>query len=614
GTDLVVRDGRLWMRGLDAPEPVDVVLRRIDADYADPLDLRSDSRLGVPGLVRAVRGGSVSVVNPLGTSVLENAGLLAHLPRLAQVVLGQDLALGSPATYWCGDDGARAHVLARLDTLVLKPIARGAGHTTVLGWTLDRMQQEELAARIAAEPGRWVGQEPVPSGTSGAAVLRTFAVAHRGSYHVMAGGLARVAPDAGQRVSSALGAVAKDVWVMSSQPYAVADPWVRSPDGSTRGGGDIGSETAGAAAPRQFLGGVSPRTAENLFWMGRYAERAGGTVRAMRAVVDRWDDFHHTPDSPGGRALAALVTALGAQPPSGPTTAGPQPDEPTTDLPDLRSLLLDRTLPGSVAWCTRRLAEAAAAVRDQLSADIWLPLASIERALADERRAVAGLRPGSVAAAEDTTGMRPVLDRMLEALLAVAGIEAESLVRDAGWRFLDAGRRLERAQTLVESLAATVTRLRGDDVDSLVLESVLIGHESIITYRRRNQARAAVATVLDLLLGDAGNPRSLAFQLDRLLDDLASIPAPAFPTDTRDRLLSDVTDLLTELDTSAVSAAVTEDGRRERLAEVLDSMRWRLRSAAEEIARVHFVHPAPSRTVGDTWDAESAALPTGGTR
>ncbi|HEY0217148.1 MAG TPA: alpha-E domain-containing protein, partial [Cellulomonas sp.] len=427
------------------------------------------------------------------------------------------------------------------------------------------------------------------------------------------GGLARVAPDAGQRVSSALGAVAKDVWVMSSQPYAVADPWVRSPGGA-QAGTEAGTEPAGALAPRQFLGGVSPRTAENLFWMGRYAERAGGTVRAMRAVVDRWDDFHHTPGSPGGRALAALVTALGVQPPSGPLSGGPASGALLPDLPDLRSLLLDRALPGSVAWCTRRLAEAAAAVRDQLSADIWLPLASIERALTEERRAVAGLRPGSAAAAEDTTGMRPVLDRMLEALLAVAGIEAESLVRDAGWRFLDAGRRLERAQALVESLAATVTRLRGDDVDSLVLESVLIGHESIITYRRRNQARAGVATVLDLLLGDPGNPRSLAFQLDRLRDDLASIPTPAFPTDTRDRLLSDVTDLLTELDTSAVSAAVTEDGRRERLAEVLDSMRWRLRSAAEEIARVHFVHPAPSRTVGDTWDAESAALPTGGTR
>lgn len=628
GSDLVVREGRVWMRGLDELEPVDVVLRRVDADFCDPLELRSDSRLGVPGLVRALRAGTVSVVNPLGSSVLENPALHAYLPRLARTVLGTDLALRAPETFWCGDPTALRHVLAHLDRLVLAPTYRGLRSGTVHGWTLDAREREELGARIAADPLSWVGQEPVADvplpgrgGAEGpgptAAVLRTFAVARRGSYQVMSGGLARVfldEADAGATATGASGgggagggprasraeprAYAKDVWVLSSEPDAVRDPWLHAEQPAQR-----------------VLTGISPRTAENMFWMGRYAERAGDQVRVLRAVVDRWDDYHRSPRSAGGRALAALLAAVGADEPASWGTDGAGTD--------LRALLLDRARPGSVASAVRRLAEASAAVRDQLSNDTWLPLASLDRALADERRLVAARdrlddarsssrTPGTRTGPAETVGMRAVLDRMLEALLAVAGIGAESMVRDLGWRFLDGGRRLERAQFLVDTLAATLTTQRSEDVDSLVLESLLIQHESVITYRRRNQAGATVATVLDLLLLDRTNPRSLGYQLDRLREDLAGVPVPVGPAghvrspEARDRLLQDLADLLTELDTATVAAAVSEEGHRDRLAEVLDSMRWRLRAVGDEIARVHFVHPAPSRSLDDAWGAGNA--------
>jgi len=435
---------------------------------------------------------------------------------------------------------------------------------------------------------------------------------------VMTGGLARVGADATRRiVSSALGAVAKDVWVLSSETTVLVDPWVSGADDAGR---------------QRVVSGISPRTAENLFWMGRYAERAGDTVRVLRTVVDRWNDYHRSPVSPGGRALAALLDAIGASAPASWTRAVPADattDAAVTDAaltdaaltdaatPDLRALLLDRARPGTVAWSVRALAEAAAAVRDQLSSDTWLPIASMERALAGERRALARTAAAAAQAAgaglwndadaDETAGMPPVLDRLLEALLAVAGIGAESMVRDAGWRFLDAGRRLERAQHVVDTLAATLVETRPVGVDELVLESVLLAHESVITYRRRNQGRASVATVLDLLLIDATNPRSLAYQLDRLREDLAAVPTTLRPRDVRDRLLQDVADVLTELDTVTLAGAVTEVGRRERLAEALESVGWRLRSAAEEIALLHFAHPVPSRTFADTWGVESSA-------
>ncbi|WP_124343012.1 circularly permuted type 2 ATP-grasp protein, partial [Cellulomonas algicola] len=316
GGDLLVREGRVWMRGLDGLERVDVLLRRVDAEWCDPLDLRAGSRLGVPGLVRAVRAGTVSLVNPLGSSVLENPALLAYLPRLARTVLDQDLLLPSAPTWWCGEDASRQHVLTNLASLVLLPTARGADGGAILGWTLGHRERADLADRIAAEPWAWVGQEPVgpagpvvdgaPVGVGSelatadgvgpadlgprAAVLRTFAVAHRSTYAVMAGGLARVAPQA--VVSSATGATAKDVWVLASSTEPVAETADETP-----------AETVVARIPAT---GISPRTAENLYWMGRYAERAEDRTRVLRVVADRWDDFHARPASAGGRALTVL--------------------------------------------------------------------------------------------------------------------------------------------------------------------------------------------------------------------------------------------------------------------------------------------------------------------
>jgi len=591
GSDLLVRDGRLWMRGLEGLEPVDVVLRRVDADWCDPLELRTGSRLGVPGLVRAVRGGNVSVVNPLGTSVLENPALLAYLPRLARAVLGQDLELASAPTWWCGEPASLQHVLGRLDELVVLPTERGAGPGVVAGWKLDAAGRDELAARIAAEPWAWTAQEatrhePQPGGTqegsTQAGMLRTYAVAHRGSYTVMAGGLARVSGS--DVVSSSSGAVAKDVWVLSSQPEAA------SPDTP----GDeavlpVDLDTLDLApAGRRAGTGISPRTAENLWWMGRYAERAEDRARVLRVVVDRWDDHHGRPRSAGGRALAVLV-------------ASAEPADERTGA-SLRALVLDARTPTSVAAALRRLGTSAATVRDQLSSDTFAPLARIDRALRSER---ARRRPGADEgldlrlddAGAATAGLRPTLDQVVEGLLAVAGIASEGLVRDVGWRFLDAGRRIERAQHVVDHLQATFAERRPASVESHVVDSVVLAHDSSITFRRRYASDAGVADVLDLLLLDRTNPRSLAFQLDRLHDDLGTVPAA-------EHLLSDVGDLLAELDPAAVTAG---DGRRDRLAEALESMAWRLRSAADEIQRVHFARPGPGRALEDPWDAADEA-------
>lgn len=574
GGDLVVDSDRLWMRSMDRLEPVDVLVRRVDAEYCDPLDLRGDSRLGVPGLLHVARQGAVSVVNPLGSGVLENAALPAFLPRISRALRGEDLALGSAETYWCGVPSMAGHVIANIERLVIKPTHRSHGTRSVLGWTLTADERADLAARITAAPHAWVGQEPVATSTAPtvadgdlearAAVLRAFAVARAEGYHVMAGALARVSPSPDAvRVASSAGAIAKDVWILSSEPYAIHDPWVQE-----------------GPAPQRLSVSISPRVAEDMYWFGRYAERAEATTRLLRAVGDRWDDFHTSGGSAGGAALTVLQEAFG------------QVATPTS----LDAALLDQARPGTVAYAIARMASAAAAVRDQLSGDTWLAISSLERALTRERsrRAMLG-GDGPPAAA--------TLARVLESLLALQGLGAESMVRDVGWFLMDVGVRLERAQFVVDTLAATLLRRRSAGVDTLVLESVLIATESVITYRRRYQTRANVPTVLDLLLLDARNPRSVRFQLDRLVADLAEVPAPGRGVAARDHLLDDVRDLLDELDTAVVAEA-DDGGTRRRLADLLDSVGWRLRELDDELTRVHFVHPVPSQWPGDeAWGA-----------
>jgi uncharacterized circularly permuted ATP-grasp superfamily protein len=194
GSDLTVRDGRVWMRTLGKLEQVDVILRRVDSTWMDALELRPGSRLGVTGLLECVRQGTVSVVNNLGSGVLENPALLPFLPELCERLLGESLRLPSVETWWCGDDKGLSHVLANLEGIVVRPISRGHGRS-VLGAALTTEQREQLVAEVKAAPHRFVGQEVLhlssaPTSEADALVrrnliLRSFAVRSGASYTAM---------------------------------------------------------------------------------------------------------------------------------------------------------------------------------------------------------------------------------------------------------------------------------------------------------------------------------------------------------------------------------------------------------------------------------------------
>jgi uncharacterized circularly permuted ATP-grasp superfamily protein/uncharacterized alpha-E superfamily protein len=598
GTDLTVRDGRVWLRSLGRLERVDVIVRRTDAGFCDPLELRPDSKLGVPGLVEAARVGGVSIVNTLGSGVLENPGLAPYLPRLAEHLLGEQLLLPSVPTWWCGDDDGRRHVLAHLDELVIKPISRGLGPTSVFPWELSRERRDDLRRRIEANPASWVGQETVelasaptltPSGLEARrTILRAFAIARNDSYTAMPGGLTRVAAANGPatgghanganargvRISNQAGAISKDTWVLASEPEKLSGFWLAA------------GPPVAAVDPEASM---SSRAAENLFWLGRYAERAETMARLLRAAHDR-RDFQVQGSNPAGteclEVLLGAITRISSTYPGfvGDGSAG----RLAAPGAELFSLVVDEDRAGTLAHAVHHLIRAARSVRDQLSPDTWLVIGTLDREIRDLRMS----DPDRPRIAQHTLG------RIMQSLLALSGLAAESMVRDPGWRFMDAGRRIERALQLAALLRTTVTVERSTATDSLLIESVLIAAESVITYRRRYRSHAQIETLLDLLVFDADNPRSLAYQLDRIAAD-----ARLMPRLDRGPRLSEPQRLVLETSTAlglADSAVLAgPDARHERveLDAFLTNILELLARTADAVDADHFDHPLPQRSL-----------------
>ncbi len=584
--DLTVRDGRVWLRSLGRLEPVDVILRRTDATFCDPLELRGDSVLGVPGLVEASRLGTVSIVNTLGSGVLENPGLLPYLPGLAEHLLGQQLLFPSVQTWWCGDAEGRRHVLAHLDRLVVKPIAAGLGATT-LPAELSSAERDDLRRRIEARPEIWVGQEHVEMASAPAlvasglearrTVLRAFAVARHDSFAAMPGGLTRVAPTGnGSRISNQTGALSKDTWVLASEPEKLSGFWLQPGPPVT------------AIDP---AGSMSSRAAENLFWIGRYAERAEAVARLLRTVHDRRNEFQHSPNPAGAECLQLLLSSLTRLTSTYPGFAGGgAADRLAAPDAELLALVVDADRPGTLAYAVDRLLTAAQAVRDQLSTDTWMVVGNLEREILGLRAAASGRQ----------IVVAHTLGQITQSLLAFSGLAGECMVRDPGWRFMDAGRRIERGMQLASLLQATVTVERGTATDSLLLESALITAESIITYRRRYRSHAQLETILDLLVFDADNPRSLAYQVDRLAEDVRQLPAPhqGARLSQSERLVLETATALRLADSAAL-AGPGPDGTRPELDDFLQRIIGLLHRTSDALDSESFVRSLPQRRMVD---------------
>lgn len=573
--DLVVREGKLWMRSLGTLKQVDVVLRRVDAEYTDPLDLRADSRLGVVGLVEAQRRGTVTVVNTLGSGILENPGLLRFLPAMADHLLSETPLLHTAPVYWAGIDSERSHLLANLPSLLVKSTV---GRKTIVGPTLSSQQQEQLADCIETAPWQWLGQElpqfsSVPTDHTGmlssAGVgMRLFTVAQRGGYAPMIGGVGYVLAS-GSAAYSLKTVAAKDVWVRPTERVradTVTLPTL-APQAKTAAG---------------TWGVSSPRVLSDLFWIGRYGERAESMARLLMVARDRFHVYRHHQNTEESECVPVLMAALGTITGTDTTSDGDQAEMIAVAPSTLWSMTVDPGRPGSLVQSVEGLALAARAVRDQMSNDTWMVLATVERALA-----LPSEPPDSLTEADPL--LATAQGHTLAGMLTLSGVAGESMVRDVGWTMMDIGKRIERSLWLTSLLQATLTVVRSAAAEQSIIESTLVACESSVIYRRRTVGKVSVTAVAELMLFDAKNPRSLLYQVERLRANLKDLPG-ASGSSRPERLVEEIGTLLRR-SVPAQLEAVSADGRRAELADLLGSVHGELRELAEIITTTQLALP-----------------------
>ncbi len=573
GDDLVVRDGALKLKTLEGLQPVDILLRRVDADFMDPLELRRDSFLGVPGLLGAMRAKRVASINHPGCGLLENRGLLPFLPVLCKELLGEELLLPSAATWWCGQERERGYVLDHLEELVIKPIQHNTAERSVYGWQCSKSELEVLRQRILSHPEGYVGQQrigfsTVPMLVGGgleprASVLRVFAAASPDGYQVMPGALARCAPQAGsQRVSMRSGGVIKDVWVLGEAPEEHRSIWIQNRE-------ERNSDW--------FTGVFTSRSAENLFWVGRYAERLTRQARLLRGMIQLEDvklDLEQDPP-PELLGMVSQLESLCDWPKEEEGT------EPRSLLERLRMLVQSEDLPGGLQWNLRSLMVAAYAVRDIWSQDSWRTLTSIESL-------------GISCRAEEVHpfSLEKELDGLLEGLYAFYGLNACGMTRESGWNMLMLGRALESGIGLCDLIHTMLLPEEGSGPDYNLMEIALRQNENLITYRRHYRTTPDLLAVLDLMLTLEINPRSLAFHLRQAAEQLHQLPPPTIPSGLDASLihLKQVRNPLLE------KTWQSEEDLFPAVRKVLDDVRQAMEQASNAVSSAYF-HHVPVRTL-----------------
>jgi uncharacterized circularly permuted ATP-grasp superfamily protein/uncharacterized alpha-E superfamily protein len=495
GADLSVHNGKAYVGTVEGARRIDILLRRVDSLSCDPVELDTNSRLGVPGLVQAVRSGEVAIANALGSGVVEAPALLGFLPALAPRLLGEPLKLSNLATWWCGQARERADVLKSLDERVIAPAfaprLSGRLDGAVHARELPPAARRKLTADIAARGLDFVGQEAVklstmPSFEDGRLVprpfaLRVFVALGPDGATVMPGGLARIAgSDDVSALSMQRGGRSADVWVLNERRTEHVSLLPRE-DG---------------VKVRRGPGQLPSRAADHLFWLGRYLERAEATLRLAKAYLTREAEAHGFGTASAAKRISGLLAAW----------AGAKPGEHTGEEIVRRSLY-EAAAPGSAPGLVGDALRAATTARDRLPPEAWRTLVQLDR----------DFRSG--------TGERDATDRAeqgLRRIAAVGGFVQENMTRGPAWCFLEIGRRIERGL-----VACRFARVFGGE-DEALLDVLLDLADSQLAYRRRYLVGLARTPVVDLVVLDPANPRSAAFQVARIVESLSAV-APAGP-------------------------------------------------------------------------------------
>lgn len=588
GDDLTVRNNRVMLKTLEGLIPLDVILRRPNTDDCDPLELAETSKSGAAGMVHAARSGHIAMVNALGSGLVESPLFMAFLPRLCKALLGEELKMPGVATWWCGEPKSLTHVLANLDTLIVRPAFRRRGRELEQSKRLVELSREQLIETIEADPTAYVAQERVlrstmpvwtqngngnggePKLESSHIAVRAFAVATDDSYYVMNGGLARVAHSADPLFISLLaGEGSKDVWVLADKPV---EPVTLL---DTKGGA-VKLRRSGAELPS--------RVADHVFWLGRNLERADAAARLLRTIGLRITAETYSSEMLEVPALLRVMAEQGQLEP-GYVVAGIREQMPAIE-DGLPKSVFDESQSGSLRSIVSQVFQTASVVRDRISIDCWRIVKRLDEQF---RPAATGVTLSDLLA---------MIDTVLIDLAAFSGLAMESMTRTYTWRFLDLGRRLERALHTTSLLKYSLADPQ--HVQTPLLEALLEISDSLMTYRSRYLANLQLAPLLDLLITDETNPRSVAYQLERITNHVNALPRdtaqPGYSN--QQRLAMSALHSIRMLNVETL-AEIHNMGANHQLLRFLEGLELRLPEISDAVSQRYLTHAGQVRQLAD---------------
>jgi uncharacterized alpha-E superfamily protein len=589
--DLTVRDSRVFMKTLEGLERVDLIIRRIPSEHCDPLELRAPPGMGIAGLLHAARSGNVVVANAIGSGIAESAALLTRLPELAVTMFGEALELPSIETWWCGDPDSREHVLANAHRLSLRH-AFSPRHLLAAGaWEFaqsdpDLPDRAALEAALEMRPQEFVGIErmqlstvpcldrngtlrPVPM------VMRVYVAATDDGYQVMPGGLVKVS---GQDLGTGIH-VSKDAWVLSHErvePETLLKP-------------------LRAATLKRSDRDLASKTADDLFWLGRYFERGDGTVRLFRSLF-----LHLAGEASFGNVPVALDILTGLMVSLGHVSARQSRRVLAAGYRgiehEIGSILFDPDSADSLARVLANVARTADQVRERLSPDAWR---IIERLTTIPR-----LRWRAHTVSDAVS----LLNELTDAQSAVNGLIHENMTRGYGWRFLDLGRRLERARHIIRIMRELLVRVDREDSGVLGMQLELV--DSLITYRSRYKTEPQLPAVLDLVLADESNPRSLVFQLAEMKSHMMVMPLEELDghlSRAQRNLIAMHTEVVLA-DVDKLATVTSRKGLRTHLNRLLNRCEQGLDTLTDQVTQTYFSHSIGHRVTGNVIRTTDDAL------
>lgn len=590
GDDLAVRDNRVQLLTLGGLLPVEVLLRRVDDDDCDSVELNPKSLIGISGLLDIIRDGRASVANCIGSRLVESAAFLPYLPAVSQLLLGEELQIPTVATWWCGEKRARSYVLENFNRLLIRPAFRMADVEPVVGGSLSAADRKRLIDQIVARPEQFVGQEMVARSTTPVMTdagprswyvgLRAFVVANKQGFEAMPGGLARVSPDSNSlNFTMTAGERSQDVWVLADEEVeanTLLDP------------------VTVQIEPRRSGSELPSRVADNLFWLGRYSERAEQTARLLRTLLISLES-----EDSNGPEIAPLLRVLEKQGHAVPTPITKQLDAALPEIVlALPKAIFNKASGMSLHSSVSKAVSTAMRVRDRISLEMWR---TIDRLNTD-------VLTGSRANPTEPVDVLVLLDNTLATLSAFAGLASEGMTRTLGWRFLNLGRRIERTGQMVSLLSGFFEKSQSEDPDSL--EALLTVTDSLMTYRSRYLATFQVPLVLDLLMSDRTNPRSILYQLQRIHVHLNAMPGNSERA-MLNRELHCVVSMRSQVQLASLYALnrVDVNGHRPELAKLLTTLEEQLPKLSDAISGRYLIHAGLPRHFGLAADLQS---PEGG--